>query len=240
MKLKWRMLLTIARDRLERSTEDHLRYIHIGKCGGSTLQKAMENSPVLAERFSAIRHIHTRRPIYKAKNQYVFVLRNPIDRAMSAFNWRFHLLIESERKKDSRPGEVDALTRYQTLNALAEALYKGETLNARAAEDYRSIQHLRQDIAYYLDPLLPNLRADQIFAVLCQHRLDQDIATYFGVENTSNVNVHSKGVDRARLHLSDLGRHNLRRFLDPEYLCIERLCTLFPLDDVDMAVLRRA
>lgn len=228
------MWLKKAGDQLERSADDHLSYVHIGKCGGSTLQKAIAQSPELAARFSTIRHVHTRRPVYKVHNKYVFVVRNPVDRTLSAFNWRYHLVVETKRKNESFVGEHDALKRYRTLNALAEALYDNGILNARVARDYRSIQHLRQDIAFYLEPLLPHLRPDQIFAVLCQHRLDEDIVTYLGFQNTKSLNNNSSSVDRSKLFLSDQARHNLRKFLAPEYACLERLCTLFPLDEMSM------
>ena len=239
MNESWRTFLKKAADRLEWSAGDHLSYVHIGKCGGSTLQKAMAQSPVLAARFTSVRHIHTRRPVYKRHNQYVFVVRNPIDRALSAFNWRYHLVVASKRKRERFVGEHAALETYQTLNALAEALYDDGKLNQHVVEAYRTIQHLKHDIAYYLDPLLNHLRPDQIFAVLCQHTLDQDIATYLGVENTQKVHYNAAQTDSARMFLSDQARQNLGTFLAPDYKCIERLGKLFPLGEKNLDVLRR-
>ncbi|MDC0195960.1 sulfotransferase family protein, partial [Candidatus Thioglobus sp.] len=70
---------------------DSLIYVHIGKCGGATLGKSLLNSPIVNERFRTFTKIHVCKPPILKNASYAIVVRNPIKRAVSAFNWRYKL-----------------------------------------------------------------------------------------------------------------------------------------------------
>lgn len=218
-------------EHLRPGTERRLCYIHIGKCGGATVNQAIDASPLVARRFDKVAVSHVARPVYKARNQYLFVVRNPIDRAISAFNWR-HRLVHEEARPDHRfPGEAEVLRKYGSLDALATALYEGDALVAHAARDFRSIHHLREDMAFYLDPARDVIRAEQVFAVLCQEFLDDDIETHLGVKTPGRVHDNRSTTPRAKTALSEVARRNLAQFLAADFAALEWLMKLFPIDD---------
>lgn len=82
-----------------------LIYIHIGKCGGTSLFKTIQDSPVVARSFSRIDWVHIVTPAYRPEASYVVVLRNPVSRALSAFNWRYRLVVEEGGQKTRFAGE---------------------------------------------------------------------------------------------------------------------------------------
>lgn len=50
---------------------------------------------------------------------YLVVVRNPISRTLSAFNWRYKLVVEQDAQRHRFPGEYEALSRHGSLNSLA-------------------------------------------------------------------------------------------------------------------------
>jgi len=208
-------------------SETTLVYIHIGKCGGTSLGRSIRRSPVVSDRFRTIVKVHTRKPPVLPRARYLIVVRNPVERAISAFNWRYKLVVEDRVQANRFKGEHDVLAEYKSLNALADVLYDGDgNLDPRACRQYRAIHHLKEDIAFYLDTLLPNLDSEQLFAVLATETLDQDIADILGVDRVPRMNANGNSVPDEKKWLSDTARMNLRRFLAEDYACVEKLMDL--------------
>ncbi|QDP02297.1 hypothetical protein [Thalassotalea sp. PS06] len=55
---------------------ENLTYVHVGKCGGSYITSNLPN----------LRSIHMQKPIFDINQRYIFWLRDPIKRFVSAFN----------------------------------------------------------------------------------------------------------------------------------------------------------
>jgi len=91
--------------------------IHIGKCGGKTVNTILKKN-----KYSIIqKHIQ---PVYfNSKRKYIILLRNPISRFISAFNWRYHLVCTIKTQINRFIGEKKLLEKYKTVNALAEDIY---------------------------------------------------------------------------------------------------------------------
>lgn len=135
-------------------------------------------------------------------------------------------MVEDAVKKNEFPGEHETLSKYGTLNALAEALYRDNTLNIKAANEFNSIHHLKQNINFYLSELLKNICADQIYAVLTAEYLDEDIQKHLSVQAVKRVHENSSSIDTKNLYLSKVARENLRKFLNDDYLAIKKSLTL--------------
>ncbi len=206
-----------------------LIYIHIGKCGGASLNAAISQSKRLADEFHYITHVHVEKPKFRAGARYMIVLRNPITRALSAFNWRYRLVVDEASQNYRFPGEIDVLRKYGTLNSLAEKLYVDGELSESVAGEFRLIHHLKEDISFYLSDLLEQVDAEQIFAVLAQENLDGDIEAHLGVINESRIHSNRPETDSEKLQLSDLARSNLKRFLQRDYDAIRRLDEMHPI-----------
>lgn len=194
--------------------------VHIGKCGGSTVREALKQGP---QRADVITHI--RQPPIGAGYCYYITLRSPLARAVSAFNWRCKLVLEEASQRRRFPGEAEILAHYGSIDALARALYfEDGSANALAQGNFRSIHHLGEGIAFYLQALLAAVQPGQIAGVLMQETLAEDLRRLFGIESRLRLNDNSRAKDPARPPLSPAGEANLRRFLQDDYACIRTLC----------------
>lgn len=191
--------------------------VHIGKCGGGSLKAALRKAGIADE----IRVFHVQQPVFRKNMRYIILARNPLKRTISAFNWRYKLVVVTKEQRHSDPGEFEALTQYGNINALGEALYDDNGMpRPEAIKSIRTIGHIRMDISFYLTDLLDRCRPDQIQAVLMQETLNQDIEKVFGINN--EYQIHENSGMRGQ-PLSSKARKNLMRYLHRDYEALARL-----------------
>ncbi len=192
--------------------------IHIGKCGGQTVRDGFMNYSNSVD----LKVVHVAKPIYRQDLKYFVVARGPISRLLSAFRWRYKLVITDGVQSNRFKGEREVLLKYKTLNNLAEDLYYEDgSANRSAHEDIRKIHHIKEDIAYYLHDLLQKCRSDQIIGVLMQENLNNDIYRLFGYENKFNTHFNPKSKEEKEL--SDLAISNLKHFFYKDYVSLTKL-----------------
>ena len=169
--------------------------------------------------------VHTHKPVFRKDLKYLIVARNPLSRAISAFRWRYKLVVEDGAQRDRFAGEYEVLLKYGSLNALAESLYdvSGKP-NIQAHIDIRKVHHLREDIAFYISELLDKCNPEQIIAVLMQESLNEDLFRVFGYRNEleTHKNPQKKGGDG----LSVQAELNLKHFLYEDYNALTKLYCL--------------
>ncbi|MCH2094032.1 MAG: sulfotransferase family protein [Rhodobacteraceae bacterium] len=202
-----------------------LVYVHIGKCGGASLWSAIRKSDRIANSFRSVRKIHVEKPPILKRARYAIVLRNPVVRAVSAFNWRYKLVVE-DGKREKFPNEREILKKYQTINTLSENLYDADGLNTQVAHDFNHIHHLHENISFYLTDLLKSVSREQIFFVLSTETLDADVAALTGIKKVARIHENAHKTDTRKKALTTSGRANLKRFLADDYQAIEDLLSL--------------
>ena len=203
-----------------------LLYIHIGKCAGTSVWRAINTSSKVQENFHRIERVHIiKAPIF-SQCKYLIVVRNPIKRAISAFNWRYKLVVEKAIQKYRFNGEHEVLTKYQTLNALAENLYQNGEINEEVATEFRIIHHLKEDISFYIGELVNHVNKKQIYGVLATEYLNEDIEEVLGVDITWKMFENSSSIMSKRKYLSDLAYLNLKNYLHKDYDAINKLLKL--------------
>lgn len=215
-----------TRDNKIKDDENQLVFIHIGKCGGSSLWDAINNSSLVRKQFTRLHKVHMGKPPILEKSKYLIVIRNPISRAVSAFNWRYKLVVEDEVQRHRFEGEWKILSKYKTLNTMAEALYKNDELNEKVAREFQSIHHLKENIGFYLQDLLEHLTPEQLFGVLSTETLSEDVRHQLGVTSLKRTYENGKYVNNDKMYLSELAYENLRKYLLADYQCLEKLVGL--------------
>ena len=211
-----------------------LQFVHIGKCGGSTVEKLLSASPVVSDKYSSFFESHINGVVVDLNCDYLFCLRNPIDRAFSAFEWRKKLVIEEAFPEQVRrfPGERRVLRQYQSLGAMARALYGSDgRLNQAVARDFHCVHHLRESISFYCRPLLGVLTPRNIFGVVCQEELASDCSRLLGVDASDLRERSNESKRRIDQDLDEEAMNNLKRFLIDDYQCIAALWSLGALSD---------
>ena len=211
-----------------------LQFVHIGKCGGSTVEKLLPLSSVVAEKYSSFFESHVSGVHVDVNCDYLFCIRNPIERAFSAFEWRKKLVLEDQfpDQVDRFPGEKSILMKYGDLGSISRSLYFSDgSLNQDVARDFRSIHHLRESISFYCRPLLAVLTPHNLFGVVCQENLASDCAGILGVD-ASGVRERSNASKRViEKDLDALAVKNLKRFLREDYQCIAAIWSIGGLSD---------
>ena len=213
-----------------------LQFVHIGKCGGSTVNSLLRQSPLIFQRYSSFFESHINGVNPDLGCDYLFCIRNPIDRAFSGFEWRRKLvLIDQIAGQVCRfPGEAEVLSRYGSLGEIARRLYRASDgrLDQAVARDYGLIHHLRESIAFYLEPLLNGVVCpENVFGVVCQEFLQEDCLRILGVA-PGELRERSNDSRRSIEHdLDAVAVKNLRRFLVKDYQCLTALWSLGCLSD---------
>ena len=86
------------------------------------------------------------------------------------------------------------MKKYRTLNTLSEALYQEGVLNLAVADEFQKIHHLKENISFYLKPLLDKICPYPLFAVFATESLYEDIANILGIRNDAYVHQNSNNV----------------------------------------------
>jgi hypothetical protein len=218
---------------------NELVYIHVGKCGGASLWKSIKCSPVIKKHYQSVKKIHIRKPYYQKNSKYLIVIRNPIARAISAFNWRYKLVVDTKKQEFRFTGEYEILKKYRHLSNLAENLYTDNRLNLPTVKEWLAIHHLKEDIDFYVSNLLDNIEPNQIFAVLAQENLNEDILNLLGVDQTPLIHENKINEGVESLTLSPLAEKNLKVFLKADYEAIQKLNQLYPIKKENLEKLLR-
>ena len=116
-----------------------LQFVHIGKCGGSTVEKLLPLSPIVAKNYSSFFESHVSGVQINVNCDYLFCIRNPIERAFSAFEWRKKLVLEDQLPDQVNrfPGEKSILMKYGDLGSISRSLYFSDgRLNQDVARDF--------------------------------------------------------------------------------------------------------
>lgn len=190
--------------------------IHIGKCAGKSVKKELNKLNIKYKK------IHTKKPKYNSNHKYIILIRNPISRFISAFNWRYKLLcIEKNKKYDIYKRERETLKIYKTPNNLAENLYNNDgSVKLRISKTDNYIQHVYEDIHFYLWDILKYLNRNNVVSVITTENYKNDMKNRLGI-GVSYFEHKNKYYNRTYLSLK--GYENLKRYLYKDYICIDML-----------------
>lgn len=209
----WRAIL---RFQVPDSTKT-LFVVHVGKSGGTFIREIIGMSEKISQEFSNIQVVHTVSvPLHK-RSRYLIVLRDPIRRSLSAFNWRYSMVVVGG-EPGRFPREARVLARYKSLSKLGEDLYSEGALNRSVVQDFRAIHHLRENIQYHLRFIYGRISKKQLYAVITQENLVRDAWAFLGVDVQAmpRLNSSSPALPEQTV-LSSKATANLAKYLSGEY-----------------------
>lgn len=200
-------------------TDKTLIYIHIGKCGGGTLGDVLNKSHKINKNFENIYRIHIKKPPILKNAKYIIIIRNPISRAISAYNWRHRLIIKEKSTVNRYEFEHQTLSKYQSFDEMCQKLF----LNRETEKDFEKIRHLKENINYYIGDLLKKIRSEQVYAIFTKENLNEEIKKFFNIKNQKYIHINSNYGTSTNLKLSEKSKNNLKKFLENDYDCIQTL-----------------
>ena len=206
----------------------------MGKCGGSTIEKLLADSSLIAHKYETIIQSHVHGVTVDSNCDYLICLRNPISRAISAYEWRKKLVIydHAPNQENRFRGESNVLKAYNSFSDLTSKLYQEDaSLNELVARDFELIHHLRESISFYLKPLLPVLTCSNVYGIICQETLSVDCEKLLGIAPKGIVERKNNSRQESPATLGNQGVANLKRYLHDDYVCITNLWSKSILSD---------
>ena len=215
------------------SSNPNFIYIHIGKCGGTSIKKFLEQTYE-----SKFTFYHLKRPKLNEQNilnRYLLVIRNPIERYVSAFNHSRNLIdfdISTIKKPDQLnldnclapyhirnkiknrgivfSKEYDNLIAFfKDANTLAEALSsKNSDIKSKAISlmNYR-FEHIYKGIGWYLynGDFISKYHSQIIFVGRLEY-LKDDI-NYFSKNNNNIFNLNTTELKEVRVNSKSYSKY---------------------------------
>ena len=204
-----------------------LYFIHIGKCGGLSIRKALRDHKISNflnnDRFIA----HEKKPVIDNNLKYLINIRHPVERLVSAFRYRYSVLIERKTENPKNKFEIEVLNKYKNINNIAQNLD-----DDKVKEDFLNVHHVRYNISFYLKEFLKNIDPKNIEFVFKQETLNEDLAKFFNNRlkiRTNNFSIQNKTISKST-PLTQKSLENLRKFCKEEFKCINKLNQLYNLE----------
>uniref|UniRef100_A0A6C0EW27 Sulfotransferase domain-containing protein n=1 Tax=viral metagenome TaxID=1070528 RepID=A0A6C0EW27_9ZZZZ len=198
--------------------------IYIGKCGGATTKQILNINNIEHQ------EVHLTKPVFNENYKYVIIIRNPIDRFISAFNWRYKLVVSDKTQENRFIGEKDTLIKYDNVNNLAENITRFDINKSY-------IHHIYEDINFYLDDFLGKCKKGNIIGIVTQEDLEHDIEHIFNIcVKNIHKNKNNTIIDK---YISNTGYDLLKHYLYKDYECIDKLFAMGCLSDKQYNILSK-
>lgn len=192
--------------------------IHIGKCGGSSIRNELKKNNY---KF-ILKHVKQANKInFNKHKNYVILIRNPIKRFISAYNWRYQLLINDKKQENRFDNEKETLIKTKNINNLIKILK--EDIHFL---DNNYIHHIKENIESYLGKLLQKCLSKNILAVICAETLEEDLKDHFNID----LKTHKRNNKNNKTELNSEEYNFLKNYLKNEYKCIDKLYELNCID----------
>ncbi len=200
-----------------------INLIHIGKSGGSTVKEEFNKAKI------KFRDIHIYKPIYDKNSKYLIVIRNPISRFISAFNWRYYLLVERNLQHYRFKNEYNFVKKMHNVNNLVTNIH---LLNNN------HVHHIYENINFYLGNFLNVCNNKNIVGVVLQETLNEDMKKLFGIDVTHNINKMKNQTTKSK-YISESNYAKLKKYLKKDYDCIDKLYEMKLINDEQYKILSK-
>jgi len=216
----WRRIVSECHQNYEnmtwRAEHSRVQFVHVGKCAGSSIGEAIRGQAPCDE--IHLQKIQTCDA--KEKRKWIVSVRDPLARAVSAFNWGF--------PADTFPME-SFYKCFKTVNEFAEALHDEGWCGIsarRAIEKPILSEHLGKGFHYYFDEDLECVLAQDLYLIRTE-TLMEDLKDVFGRLGwelpTTVLHIHGKYTLQNMTYLSSKGRQLLQDALKPDYEVLREL-----------------
>lgn len=208
---------------------ENLVVIHIGKCGGKTVKIELNVHKIKHSK------IHIREANYQPNTNYVIVIRNPIKRFISAFNWRYYLVCDTNVQKNRFVNEKNILNEYKNVDNLCNELKTNHNIFNGDPSSGNYIHHLREDIFFYLKNFIKECPKKHIIGIICTETIGKDMKNIFNIEITKHENNNST----YNKTITDESYETLKSYLKNDYIIIDQMYEYGWIDDEQYNLLNR-
>jgi len=196
-----------------------IKIIHVGKSGGSSLRKLLRNNDIKHQSIhmdytvdGKSNAIVQRSKNLKKGDKNVLLLRDPVDRVLSVFNFWLDISMNQEKRlKSDRKHYKQYMTKYN-ISDFFEKLYEDKFVDKVMGE----VNHFKEGLYYYCN----NVNSvDKITDVIRQEHLNSDIKRVFNLKN----DVHRNKTTHYSKDISDKALENIKKYCTNDYKVIDWL-----------------
>ena len=198
--------------------KEKFTFIHTSKCGGSTIYRLLKDERI------PFKYSHLYPVAYDSCERYLLLLRNPIERFVSAFYWRNFLIKENNPEWMTT---VDGIHTYDNIDIFCEELYCKNSMLNQSVDNLvnkrygqnKHPEHCAKGLDYYIGEFVDQLSPRNIIGVVCTETIHSDMKRLFNIDCDKHIRNNS-----TRKHQpSEQSRYILRKYLQKEYDVIEKL-----------------
>lgn len=195
-------------------------FIHIGKCGGSTIWNVLNSRKIKLA--SQMTYIHLGKIRHQPHVSNIITLRNPIRRFISAFYWRYYLVVEEKAQQHKYKNEYEKLSELKTVEAFAQNIKQnGDSIYKGDINSGNFIHQCKQDIYWYLEDIYHRNNPKKVEKIIALENLDEDMENHFGITNIG-LHIHNASGRNYDKSLTKDSYDVLRDVLDMDYKCIDK------------------
>eukprot|EP00747_Dinoflagellata_sp_TGD_P163602 gnl/TRDRNA2_/TRDRNA2_182436_c0_seq1.p1 gnl/TRDRNA2_/TRDRNA2_182436_c0~~gnl/TRDRNA2_/TRDRNA2_182436_c0_seq1.p1 ORF type:complete len:317 (-),score=32.77 gnl/TRDRNA2_/TRDRNA2_182436_c0_seq1:79-1029(-) len=209
-----------------------VKFVHVGKSAGLSIMKWLDSNYVPFE------HVHLKRVTDcdpGLKRVWVIPIRDPLERVMSAFNWRSPR--NNFDNKTANPlitREKELYSCFTNIDEFALGLNMAGRCGSLARKMWRqpwNTEHLGKGLAYYFAKNLDCVMSQDPHLVRMRF-IEHDLHQLAGRLNLTKTNMtiehtHTSYLMEKERKLSDEGRATLLKYLEPDYEVLGKLMHLW-------------
>mmetsp|Transcript_14381 Transcript_14381/g.45278 ORF Transcript_14381/g.45278 Transcript_14381/m.45278 type:complete len:240 (-) Transcript_14381:42-761(-) len=191
-----------------------LQFVHVGKTGGTSVLYWLRSNKIRHNQthYHQVRHCHA-----KHQDKWMITIRDPIDRVISAFNWRSPRNAVKQRRTTHKGIEKELYDCFRVVNDFAEALDDNTGCGNTARKAFQNpVAHIGRGVAWYLQDDLGCILQQQPFLVRTDTLMNDlhEAAAWLHLRSANMQIPHtlSKYSVRNQTFLSRAGRKNLRKW----------------------------
>lgn len=207
----------------------NIHLIHIGKCGGSSIRTELTKKNINFVCF------HTQKVKYDKNASYIIIIRNPIQRFISAFNWRCKLVCIDKSQQNRFNNEYNLLNKYKNVDNLCRYLKNNPNIFNGEVFSGNYIHHLKEDIHFYLDDIIDKCSKSQIKCVILTETIREDLKHNFDID----ISSHEKNNDMFNKKISNENYLFLKNYLKKDYEIIDKMHKKGWIDEVKYDILSK-
>eukprot|EP00440_Ansanella_granifera_P033023 gb/GFBE01035827.1/.p1 GENE.gb/GFBE01035827.1/~~gb/GFBE01035827.1/.p1 ORF type:complete len:313 (+),score=16.68 gb/GFBE01035827.1/:1-939(+) len=202
-------------------------HVHVGKTGGSTFELLLHQAKATDWEQIHMQPLST--TILQGRKQVVFLIRDPLERIISAFNFHKRRVDAGTARKSD---DLNTLFRcFQTVDAFSRALDENTTCGGIARDrlfNSSSSQHISNGYCFYVGGVLEELARARVSLIYARSLITDAQALLDRLGITINAtSVHANAApDDSDKFLSHTGRTKLLSHLAHEYYALHALMRL--------------
>jgi hypothetical protein len=154
---------------------DNLKIIDIGLCN-KNIFNTLDLINIKYEK------INLQKVVYNSQKNYIIVIKNPIERFITAFYYRYFLVCDSKHQNNRFKNEKNILSKYKNIDDLCNDLETNPNIFNGNMDSGNYIHWLKEDIYFHLEDFIKQCPKNKNVIVICNETYKKDMKNIFNID----------------------------------------------------------